>query len=117
MRFDSGEAHALALAGKGSVLLWVRADLHDATTLRQAWLDATGGTDPSRPWQPTYPAIEAGRVHMNGLALADGRVQVRWFDAGSGDAVASTESRVRAGALELTCPTFGRDLAAIVRRT
>ena len=113
-RFTGGDAHALALAGKGSVLLWVRADLHDAAALREAWSDATGGSDPGRPWQPAYPTLGDGRVRVEGLALADGRVQVRWFDAGSGDPVASAAASVRGGVLELACPAFERDLAAIV---
>ncbi|HSW03518.1 hypothetical protein [Aquabacterium sp.] len=127
--FAGGEAHALALAGPTSVLLWVRADLHDASALREAWQEATGGTDPARPWQPDYPAIVDGRVRVQGLALADGRVngrvngrvRVRWFDAGSGEALATaaglatTETTLRDGALDLTCPSFGRDVAAIVQ--
>jgi len=117
VRCDGGDAHALALAGAGSVLLWVRADLHEASALREAWQEDTGGTDPARPWQPVYPPIARARVRLERLALPDGRVHVRWFDAGSGDAVASAEATLRAGTLELACPTFRRDIAAIVSRT
>jgi hypothetical protein len=115
-RFGGGAAHALALAGERSVLLWVRADLHDAGALRQAWRASTGGTEPARPWLPSYPVIDGGRVQLDGLPLPDGHLQVRWFDAGSGEHVATADAELRAGTLQLVCPAFARDLAAIAQR-
>ena len=113
-RVDGAAARALALAGERSVLLWVRADLHDASALRDAW--QRSGGDAASPWQPHCPALAGARIHLDGLAPDDGPVHVRWFDAGSGDLVASGDATVRAGTLELTCPSFERDLAAIIQR-
>ncbi len=115
VRFDGGPAQALALTGKRSVLLWVRADLHDAAAQQRAWVAETGGKQPEKPWQPSYPLITDGRLRLDGLALADGRVRVRWFDAGSGEPVANNVSSVRNGVLALACPPFQQDLAAIVQ--
>jgi hypothetical protein len=115
VRFDGGPAQAMALAGNGSVLLWLRADLHDAGAQQRAWVVETGGKEPRQPWQPSYPLIKGGRLHLDGLTIADGPVRVRWFDAGSGEPVASTESILRGGTLELACPSFKQDLAAIVQ--
>ena len=103
-RFEGGPAQALALVGKSSVLLWVRADLHDVAALRKAG-------------QANYPSIKGSRVRLDGLALGDGRVQVRWIDTHSGELIASAEATVQAGALDLPCPAFTRDIAAIVLRT
>ncbi|MEP6504719.1 MAG: hypothetical protein ABJD97_15375, partial [Betaproteobacteria bacterium] len=113
-RFDGGAAQALALAGPASVLLWVRADLHDAGALRQAWRAATGGVAAARAWVPAYPDIARGHVRLDDLALADGPVHVRWIDPHGGDVVADAEATVRGGTLALACPAFRRDVAAIV---
>ncbi len=114
--FDGGPARARALAAADSVLLWVRADLHDAGALQRAWRAATGGGDPATPWQPGYPQIAHGRVLLSDLALRDGPLRVHWLDAASGEDVASAAADVRAGRLDLACPTFERDLVAIVHR-
>jgi hypothetical protein len=113
-RIFSGEVHALALAAKDSVLLWVRADLHDAGSLREAWAEETAGKEVSQPWQPTYPVLDNCRVRVDELGLTDGQVEVRWFDAESGEPVIRLEAKVRGGTLELVCPAFERDIAAIV---
>ena len=113
-RFSGGAAKTLALAGKTSVLVWVRADLHDATALRQA---SNADAKPAQPWQPPYQTVDQGRAHLNGLALNDGSVQVRWFDTHSGDLIASTDAVMHGGSLELACPAFTRSIAAIVSPT
>lgn len=109
------EAGALALAGARSLLAWVRADRHDAGALRRAWREETGGTEPARPWQPVFPPIDGGTLHLKGLALPDGPVQARWFDTHTGEPAGRTEARVQGGVLVLPCPSFTRGLAAIVR--
>lgn len=125
--YTGGPARALALVGPGGLLLWVRADLHDAGALQRAWRAETGGQDPARPWAPTYPLLAGGRVHVSdvsavsavpGLAAPtpdEGTVQVQWIDTISGDTVAQTRAALRAGTLDLACPPFQRGLAAIVR--
>ncbi len=111
---DGGPAQALALAGARSLLVWVRADLHEAGALRRAWVAETGGSDATRRWQPRYPRLDACRVRLQGLALPEGRVAVRWLDAESGEPVADQAARVEGGVLSLACPPFERSLAAIV---
>jgi hypothetical protein len=109
-------ALALALAASDSVLLWVRADLHDAGALQRAWRAETGDHDPARPWRPRFPRIEGGQVTLADLRLADGPLQLRWLDAASGVEVATGTVQAKAGVLILPCPPFERDLAAIVHR-
>jgi len=116
VRVDGAAAQALALAGERSVLLWLRADLHEAGALRRAWREATGGQEPARPWVPQYPMIAGARVQLQALTGADGRFELRWFDAGSGDPVVATQAELRGGSLAFDSPPFARDLAAIAMR-
>ena len=113
--FAGGAAQALALAGSNSVLLWVRADLHDAAALQKAWRSETGGQEPGKPWEPSWPPVDSGRVRLSALPMNEGPVQVHWTDTTSGEPVAETTAAIHAGQLHLPCPPFRRGLAAIVR--
>lgn len=115
----SAAATALALAGPQAVLLWVRAEAYQAAVLQAAWRAETGGNDPAAPWQPRLPVLGGTRVRLQGLALPDGPVQVRWTDMRSGEpvgvAASSANAHVRGGQLLLDVPPFAQGLAAVVR--
>ena len=105
---------AQALVGPRGILLWVRdADYH-ADALQRAWRDQTGAREPQRAWQPAWTNFRATRLSLDNLALADGPATVRWFDPRTGDVVAQDVAALHAGRLELTCPEFSRDVAAIL---
>lgn len=109
---EGGPAHALALVGKRSVLLWLRADLHDAGTLRRAWQDA--GADPA-PWVPHFKPQTRLRVQLSGLDLPDGSLHVQWTDTFSGETVAKTTAAIQAGRVDVPCPPLTRGLAVTMR--
>jgi len=104
------------MVGARSALVWVRAHLHDASALRRAWRQETGGKHPAQPWTPRYPLLKQHRVVLDGLALPDGPVRVRWLDPATGHALAPlpTPAVCRGGTLVLAVPAFQRDLVAIV---
>jgi hypothetical protein len=105
---------AQALVGPHGILLWVRdADFH-AAALQRAWLEQGGASEPQRPWQPAWTTFSTARVRLDRLSMPDGPVDVRWFDPGTGDIVASQRVELREACIELACPTFDRDLAAII---
>ncbi|MEK8045241.1 hypothetical protein [Ideonella margarita] len=112
----SPDARALAMVGARSALVWVRAHLHDASALRRAWRQETGGKHPAQPWTPRYPLLKQHRVVLDALALPDGPVRVRWLDPATGHAMAPlpTPAVCRGGTLVLAVPAFQRDLVAIV---
>jgi len=105
---------ARALAGPRSLLLWVRDAGYHAQALQHAWREQTGGHEPQRAWQPAWTTFAAARLDLDDLPLDDGPASVRWFDPRTGDLVAQQAVKLREGRLELTCPAFSRDLAAIL---
>jgi len=105
---------AQALVGPRGLLLWVRDAGYHAEALRQAWREQTGGHEPHRAWQPTWTTFAAARISFGHLPLADGPASLRWFDPRTGDVVAQQAVVLHEGRLELTCPEFDRDLAAIL---
>jgi hypothetical protein len=115
-RLVGGDATALALAGQSSVLLWVRSDLHDAATLQDAYHEADPAILASGKWQPTWTPIAGAKVQCTISGVADGAAQVRWMDTHSGEWVVQAPStgQVKDGILSVDCPTFERDVAAIV---
>jgi len=53
-------------------------------------------------------------LHLDRLPLPDGPARIRWFDTRTGDVVVQQRAGLRDGHLELSCPAFDRDLAAIL---
>jgi hypothetical protein len=105
---------AQILAGPRSALVWMRdADYH-AEALQRAWRAETGGGEPQRAWQPAWRTFAAARLRLETLDPSAGPFTVRWFDPRSGDLVTRQAVDSRQGLVELVCPTFSRDIAAIV---
>jgi hypothetical protein len=103
-----------ALVGARSVLLWLRDAGYHAAALQRAWRDQDGGSDPRRKWQPAWTTFSAVPLHLDRLPLPDGPARIRWFDTRTGDVVVQQRAELRDGHLELSCPAFDRDLAAIL---
>jgi hypothetical protein len=114
--FTGGEATAQALLGPQSVLVWVRADLLDVATLKEAFLDLPFEKQALPGWTPPWVSIEKATVRVGGLPAGTKVASVRWFDPRLGNLVADPGGSVvsAAGELQLHCPAFERDLAAIV---
>jgi hypothetical protein len=106
------EAQVTALLGQGSLLLWLRSDLYDVGALRQAYAERPGLS--SGKWTPNWTQIKGAKVQTK--LLYDGAVQVRWMDAQTGEWMSPSAdvAKVQGGVLELTCPNFERDVAALV---
>jgi hypothetical protein len=111
---DDAGLRAQALVGPASVLLWVRDAGYHAEALQRAWRDQGGANDPQRAWQPAWTTFSAARLRFDPLGLQDGPADVRWFDTRTGDVVAHQRVELRDSGLELTCPAFDRDIAAIL---
>lgn len=115
-QLTGGKATALALAGKNSVLLWVRSDLHDVSALQAAYGEADPASPAFRTWQPNWTPVTGAKVKCAVPGAADGTAQVRWMDTHSGEWLAQAPSSgwIRGGMLSVDCPAFERDVAAIV---
>lgn len=109
------EGTALALVGNTSILLWVRANLQDAAALQEAYKEAHADS-PVAKWTPPWKAINGAMVRCSGLRVPDGSVRVRWFDTVTGQWLgqAPYAASVHGGVLSAECPSFERDVAAIV---
>jgi hypothetical protein len=108
------DANALAMVGQGSALLWVRSKLLDVGQLRKLWESTTSGSDNAKDWVPPWTTAQVAHVRCAGLRWPDGEVKVTWFDPATGDQIVANRGQVRAGTMDLACPPFSRDLAAIV---
>jgi hypothetical protein len=111
---QDGKLRAQVLVAPRSVLLWVRDANYHAEALQRAWRDQGGANDPQRAWQPDWTTFAAARLRLDRLQLPDGPARVRWFDCRTGDVVAQEGVELREGRLDLACPTFDRDIAAVL---
>jgi len=113
---EGAEASALALRSAHSVLIWVRSDLLDVASLKQAFLDLTFEEQAKPTWQPDWPKVTPGALRVPGLSKGARVAGVAWLDTRTGQPLTGpTGGTVSAdGQLSLACPTFERDIAAIV---
>jgi hypothetical protein len=114
-----GEASALALAAPHSVLIWVRADMQDVTSLKQAFLDLSFEEQAKPTWQPDWPKLASVGVRVGGIQKGARVTAITWLDTRTGQPLAGpfSGSVSATGELSIACPPFDRDIAAIVTLT
>jgi hypothetical protein len=104
---------AQALVAQRSALVWVRDAELDAGTQQRKW-QQTSPQNAAAPWQPDWATFHEARIRVHMPQASDGPARVRWYDTRNGERVAQATVLVQDSRIELTCPDFTRDLAAIV---
>lgn len=111
---QDAKLRAQALVGPRSVLLWVRDTDFHADAMQRAWRERADTGESQHAWQPSWETFRAAHLRLEQLKLADGPASVRWFDPHTGDVVGQQLVALHDGRVDLICPAFSRDVAAIL---